>query len=211
MCSGYSFFGTAFGCLCIFICIFSVTSNRKVCRAVNGKCKSKSADCSVLGSGFEAYSPGNCCGRTKCCAPCDAACIYEHGGNCVLESECNMIRNSSLCTSCAGLICCIPQPVMTSQWIGTYFQDGKNVEFGFTLTFDGSSITGQDSEGNGALTLDGTLVVFPGFIRAEFTTASSLTGTEVGYSGFLFNDGQTISGRWESGQNNGAFVLNRVQ
>lgn len=38
----------------------------------------------------------------------DAACIYEHGGNCVLESECNMIRNSSLCTLCAGLICCIP-------------------------------------------------------------------------------------------------------
>ncbi|XP_063401998.1 uncharacterized protein LOC134686254 [Mytilus trossulus] len=211
MCSEYFVFVTAFGCLCIFICIFSVTSNRKVCGVVNGKCKPKPADCSVLGSGFEAYSPGNCCSRTKCCAPCNAACTYEYGGNCVLESECNMIRNSSLCTSCDGLICCIPTPVTISQWTGTYNEDGKDVALSFTLTFNGSSITGQDSEGNGALTLDGTIVFFPGFIRVEFTTTSTVSGTEVGYSGRLINDGQTISGRWGSGQKNGAFSLHRVQ
>ncbi|XP_071134653.1 uncharacterized protein [Mytilus edulis] len=141
----------------------------------------------------------------------DAACTYEYGGNCVLESECNMIRNSRLCTSCDGLICCIPTPVTTSQWIGTYNEDGKDIAFGFTLTFDGISITGQDSEGNEDITLDGTMVAFSDFVRIEFTTTSTLAGTEVGYSGFLINDGQTISGRWGSGQKNGAFVLNRVQ
>lgn len=102
-------------------------------------------------------------------------------------------------------------PVTTSQWIGTYNEDGKDIAFGFTLTFDGISITGQDSEGNEDITLDGTMVAFPDFVRIEFTTTSTLAGAEVGYSGFLINDGQTISGRWGSGQKNGAFVLNRVQ
>ncbi|CAC5376239.1 unnamed protein product [Mytilus coruscus] len=186
-----------------------VTSNRKVCRVVNGKCKPKSADCSALGSGFETYSPGNCCGKTKCCAPCDAACTHKYGGNCVLESECNMIKNSSLCTSCDGLICCIPSPVSTAQWIGIYTLSGDYIAFEMTLTFDGGRITGQGSEDIGAFTIDGTFVA--NTKRIVLIKRFTNMGTDAGYFGSLIANGQTISGRWQNGQINGVFRLNRAQ